>query len=177
MIALGTGKCNLLVPVCTYSNRFWIPSPDNHTCTPLGSELEEWMYDKKAYMPAGTRHKVNLIYTIDSLNRAGVSTSLSHNAVVAAVASSVTVFILSSILFFIVGYVCGYFGQKHKQSTASKETSIRWDCLSTTISTYTCVWRCPAKIHARRSLSWLWVEEECGLWSSMFYMYMKDTHN
>ena len=42
---------------------------------------------------------------------------------VAAVASSVTVFILSSVRFFIVRYVCGYVGQKHKQSTASKETS------------------------------------------------------
>ena len=58
-----------------------------------------------------------------NLNAASLSTSLSHNAVVVAVASSVTVFILSSVLFFIVGYVCGYFGQKHKQSTASKETS------------------------------------------------------
>ena len=42
---------------------------------------------------------------------------------VAAVASSVTVFILSSVLFFIVGYVCGYFGQKRKQSSACKDTS------------------------------------------------------
>ena len=38
-------------------------------------------------------------------------------------ASSVTVFILSSVLFFIVGYVCGCFSQKHKQSTACKEIS------------------------------------------------------
>ena len=62
-----------------------------------------------------------LVLTGPFLNAGSVSTSC--DAVVAAVASSVTVFILSSVLFFIVGYACGYFGQWHKQSTTSRETS------------------------------------------------------
>ena len=44
------------------------------------------------------------------------SNSLSHAAVI-AVASSVTVFILSSVLFIITGCVCGSLLQKHKQVT------------------------------------------------------------
>ena len=52
-----------------------------------------------------------------------MATSLSHDAVIAAVASSVTVLILSSVIFFSVGYVCGHFCRQHKQSTASKQTS------------------------------------------------------
>ena len=40
-----------------------------------------------------------------------------------AVASSVTVFIVASILFFIVGFLCGHYCQnKRKQSSAAGET-------------------------------------------------------
>ena len=85
------------------------------------------MYGITAYAIVRIRYEVDLvllvIYTTDSLTAASLSTSLSHGAVVAGVASSVTVFILCSVLFFIIGYVCGYFGQKHKQSSACKETS------------------------------------------------------
>ena len=63
------------------------------------------------------------MYTvIGLLNTASATTSLSHDAVVAAVASSVTVFILSSVLFFTIGYICGV-RNTNNQPTASKETS------------------------------------------------------
>ena len=40
-----------------------------------------------------------------------------------AVASSVTVFVVASILFFIIGFLCGHFCQKNrKPSTAAAET-------------------------------------------------------
>ena len=40
-----------------------------------------------------------------------------------AVASSVTVFVVASILFFIIGFLCGYFCQKkRKPSTAAAES-------------------------------------------------------
>ena len=42
--------------------------------------------------------------------------SLSQDAKI-AVASSVTVFVVLSILFFIIGFLCGRFGRKEKKKT------------------------------------------------------------
>ena len=36
-------------------------------------------------------------------------------------ASSVTVFSLISVVFLTIGFVCGYFSRKYKQSTSSRE--------------------------------------------------------
>ena len=53
----------------------------------------------------------------------------------AAVASSVTVFILSSVFFFVIGYVCGWFCQKRKQSVSktSLVTPVYEDVLTKTV--------------------------------------------
>ena len=36
--------------------------------------------------------------------------------IITAVVSSIIIVILSSVLFFLIGCVCGWFGHKHKQS-------------------------------------------------------------
>ena len=47
--------------------------------------------------------------------------SLSKEAKI-AVASSVTVFTVASILFFIVGFLCGHFCQRRRKSSTAGET-------------------------------------------------------
>ena len=50
--------------------------------------------------------------------------SLSQDGKVAAVASSVTVFIVASILFFVIGFLCGHFCQKKGKPSAAGGESV-----------------------------------------------------
>ena len=43
-----------------------------------------------------------------------------------AVASSVTTFVVASILFFIVGFLCGNYYQKRRSTRPSGQTQIRY---------------------------------------------------
>ena len=54
----------------------------------------------------------------------GISTekqSQTSTVITTAVASSLLVFILSSVLIFIIGCVCGWFGHKHKAKRLEKD--------------------------------------------------------
>ena len=42
---------------------------------------------------------------------------------IAVISSIVIVYAISSIVIFFIGYSCGWFGLKHKQTRASKATS------------------------------------------------------
>ena len=52
---------------------------------------------------------------------------------IAVISSIIIVYAVSSIVIFFIGYVCGWFGHKHKQSRTSKATSD-----SVEKNTYTC---------------------------------------
>ena len=47
-----------------------------------------------------------------------------QSAVTSTLVLSVTVFILSSILFFFIGCVCGWFGHKHKTKGSESDKNI-----------------------------------------------------
>ena len=55
-----------------------------------------------------------------------IGSSLSHDGKI-AVASSLSVFITTSILFFIFGYICSHYSRKNKQNFVQKPTPIYED--------------------------------------------------
>ena len=55
---------------------------------------------------------------------AGPGGSLTNDGKI-AVASTVTAFVVGSVLFFIVGFLCGHFCRKEKQTTRSRTVSQR----------------------------------------------------
>ena len=71
------------------------------------------------YLYLSNNNTIIIIYGIGKSNEA-----LSQDGKI-AIASSVTVFIVASISFFIVGFLCGHFCQKkRKQSSAAGECSL-----------------------------------------------------
>ena len=57
--------------------------------------------------------------TVKCKNESTVRKRLLSNEAKIAVASSVTVFTVASILFFIVGFLCGHFYQKRRKSSTT----------------------------------------------------------
>ena len=78
-----------------------LSGPNTSTCMGNG----EWEPDLRKMVCTGTSMQTTTDKTFKTLNRDGMI----------AVASSVTVFVVASILFFIVGFLCGHFCWKERK--------------------------------------------------------------
>ena len=84
-----------------HSSGNWIPDPTQFTCSPSTT------------LPPGT--ETSPLTTVMLTGSANL---------IAAISSTMTIVcVVSSIVFLYIGYACGWFSQKHKQSRTRKATS------------------------------------------------------
>ena len=89
-----------IVSVTCHNSGNWIPDPTQFTCSPPTT------------VPSGT--ETSPLTTVMLTGSANL---------IAAVSSTMTIVCaVSSIVFLSIGYACGWFSQKHRQSRTSKAT-------------------------------------------------------